>query len=664
MASNLLPESRRIGMQTLTLLLLVLVSHCLGLVASAADTPIASFEIRPSLTNGVAGSVPAVVTFDATKSISRTWSTQDWYGIQHFRWSFGDGAAINTRQPSITHTFLWPGDFHVVLTVWNNKGLTNSTSATCRVVGQDGFPHRIFHVKTNGSDLTGNGSFGAPWNTIAKAVGSVGAGDYVAVHQGRYSEYVDVNRNVATETDRISVIGYGAMCGGVKIRHPNWTWDGFDMNYSPGDAADAVVYVMRDADNTWILNNYIHDTPLSIYGVEALSPGVTGPLDGALNGKVVNNIFSNVGHIVVQLFNGSNWLIHANQAYDTWGEGDFVRPMGVNHIVSDNYCSNLNNRATGGHADFFQIPEPGAVYVRDIIIENNLVVGLTNLTVRSGAITCLKAAGANPVIASAPIFNDTHNHMTLWLSESKTFWRITNVISSTMVEVHSSNAISSAETFYLEPDDAAVAQMASAHFGHLNYTNIVFRNNVFWRVRGTCSDSIDGLKFYNNLFYDTPRAGGNVTAGGGVNGSSYGTEFFNNIFYNVSSVVASSGWYYNATDSGNPGSNTTVYADYNAVYPSKQAGPPNDIFHWAAINSSGPLELNGFNGVNPRFVDPANGGFRLSADSPLLNAGRDLSSSFRKDILGRTRTGWSIGPFETGSSSGVLSSPTNLRVVE
>jgi hypothetical protein len=63
--------------------------------------------------------------------------------------------------------------------------------------------------------------------------------------------------------------------------------------------------------------------------------------------------------------------------------------------------------------------------------------------------------------------------------------------------------------------DGAMGQIESGAFADpTRYTNVVFRNNIFKNVRGPFSDSVDGMKFYNNLFYRSPRDGGNVTAGG------------------------------------------------------------------------------------------------------------------------------------------------------
>jgi len=524
--------------------------------------------VRPWDTPEDIGDVPAVASFDATESISGTWSDTNYIGAFSFVWTFSDGSVVTSRWPTNSHTFLTAGTHSVKLTVSNTDGESASVTNWYRV-GSGTPAVDIWHVKTSGNDTTGDGSFATPYLTIAKAVSVVAGGDYIAVHPGTFAAYTDVNRNVAGASTRITIVGYGATHAGFKIRYPYWTIDGFTLNYSPTDAADAAIYLYNAADDTWVLNNTIRDTPESIYGVELLSPGSFGALDGVLNVKVFNNTFTNVGHICVNAFNSSNLLVDANIAINTWGEGDFVRPMGVNATVSRNYCTNLNNGATGGHADFLQFPQPGSYqFIKDILVERNWVSGGTNG----------------------------------------------------------------------DDGDGAIAQMASDAFGSVNYSNVVFRNNVFDRVRGTCSDSIDGLKFYNNLFYDTPRDGGNATSGGGVNGSSYGTLLFNNIFFNVTSPVDTAGWYYNDQDSGNPGSNTTVNADFNLVYPTKQQAPPDNAFRWAVTGT----EANGINGTDPSFANAAGKDFRLTTSI----AGTNLSGAFTTDFFGMTRSAWTLGPFE------------------
>jgi hypothetical protein len=116
------------------------------------------------------------------------------------------------------------------------------------------------------------------------------------------------------------------------------------------------------------------------------------------------------------------------------------------------------------------------------------------------------------------------------------------------------------------------------------------------------SDSIDGLKMYNNLFYKSPRAAGNVSTGGGANGSSWGTIWNGNIFFESGGGTANnSGWYYNGTD-GAQATNTTVTADYNFVCGTNGAAKLVALLRiprlsWGAEPTT--VEANGINGGEP-----------------------------------------------------------------
>jgi hypothetical protein len=64
---------------------------------------------------------------------------------------------------------------------------------------------------------------------------------------------------------------------------------------------------------------------------------------------------------------------------------------------------------------------------------------------------------------------------------------------------------------------------------------------------------------------------------------------------------------------------------------------------------TGYSEANGINGgytPSQIFVDPENGDFRLTANSPARGAGTNLSAYFTTDITGRARSSWDIGAYE------------------
>lgn len=550
----------------------------LSITASYAASPVASFTSLTG-TPGNLGDVPCTVTFTATNSISGTVSLTNYFGIHYFTWNFGDGSTVVTRNPYQEHTFLWPGSFDVTLTVQNNYTNTATTNRVYVVNAQSSYPGTVYHVKTNGLDSAA-GTFAAPWLTLSKAVATVIDGDFVAVHPGRYEEFNDFNRNVAAATNRITFIGYGASTRGAQFRHSNYTYDGFDIT-SATAVVNGAIYVFPACDNFIVRNCKIHDTPMDLDGVYVSNQGATTPDAGALHGTIFNNIFTNVGSVNIAINQGSNWVVRANQAYDSWTEGDFVRPLGDGHVIEDNFCWNLNNGDTGGHADFFQVPLNSS-HVRNITIQRNIVVG----------------------------------NLANWNDDG----------------------------------DAQICQIASGVQGQTTHTNLVWRNNIFYYVRGQANLSIDGAKFYNNLFYLSPRAPTQLSTYGGNNGSGYGTEWYNNIFFACSDgQTASRGWYYNGTGVGS--TNTTVFANYNFVCGTngalKQVAPPDNAFRWAVTGQ----EANGINGGLPLFVDVPHLDFRLQTNSTLAGAGTVISG-FTTDINGLTRSApWDMGPFAVSGSS-------------
>ena len=75
------------------------------------DPPVAKFIANP-----VKGTAPLDVVFDASPSYDPDGS------ITLYRWSFGDGTELSTSNPSISHRFTSPGEYRVVLTVYDTAG--------------------------------------------------------------------------------------------------------------------------------------------------------------------------------------------------------------------------------------------------------------------------------------------------------------------------------------------------------------------------------------------------------------------------------------------------------------------------------------------------------------------------------------------------------------
>ena len=55
----------------------------------------------------------------------------------------------------------------------------------------DGAPNHVYHIRTTGSDSTGDGSYANAWASLAGAQGTATAGDLILFHQGTYTSYTN-----------------------------------------------------------------------------------------------------------------------------------------------------------------------------------------------------------------------------------------------------------------------------------------------------------------------------------------------------------------------------------------------------------------------------------------------------------------------------------------
>jgi len=620
--------------------------------------------VRPWTTPEAMGEVPLEILSDASESISGDWFTNSFKGIKQFRWTWGDGASDLRPMQSKTnsHVFLRDGSFTVALTTENFAGNTASAEREYRILPVDSYTGDIWHVTQNGNDTTGTGASGAPYRTISKAHSVAADGDKIAVWGGatpgaagtfNFAEDLDMNRNVATTS--IAIHGFGAQTDRFRVRHSNWTIWGFDIDNTAGSQGG--IYVFQASDGGNFVNNKFHDIAAGGLAGGFYGAGTAGnPMDNSLNVKIIGNYFTNVMEPQIQIWGGSNWLVSATYAEDSKGEGDFIRPRGANHTIQDFYVENMNNGFSGGHPDIIQLDnQSGSGYwFKDILVQRGWAAGIPFRHLDSGAVTLTKTTNDPSVLSSAPFFAsymaEERMGMTIQFDHDANSGTaditltITNYVSSTEVEVDSDWGQSTPVAFEVVDDDAQIAQIETGAFAdQTSYTNMVIKNVVFQDIRATINDSNDGLKLSHVTAYKTPRVSPNITTGGGIRGSSWGTRYTNNIFFQINSndVSASSGWYYRSTGTGNPGSNTTTYANHNLVYPAKTSGD------WTENGN----EANGINGSDPLFVDAPNLLLMLATNSPAYGAGANLSGNsgleaVTDDFWGETRTVWSIGAFE------------------
>jgi hypothetical protein len=149
--------------------------------------------------------------------------------------------------------------------------------------------------------------------------------------------------------------------------------------------------------------------------------------------------------------------------------------------------------------------------------------------------------------------------------------------------------------------------------------NIIFRNNIFYRVGMMSQDhgeNLTNLKIYNNIFdevgymyymYGTQRSYSTYAISFGPN--STGVEVKNNVFLNCSDTPSSA--YQGCYSTTNP-SGLTASNNYCAgsEYSMKAA------YHFN--------EFTGINGGDPKFVNETSQDYRLLNSSPLIDAGVDV----------------------------------------
>ena len=89
-------------------------------------SPVANFTWEPEVPR-----INEVMTFNATASYDLDGNITSYY------WDFGDEINATVYEPMVNHTYTTIGDFMVTLTVTDDDGATNSTSATLTVSGRD-----------------------------------------------------------------------------------------------------------------------------------------------------------------------------------------------------------------------------------------------------------------------------------------------------------------------------------------------------------------------------------------------------------------------------------------------------------------------------------------------------------------------------------------------
>lgn len=220
-----------------------------------------------------------------------------------------------------------------------------------------------YYVATTGSDLTGDGSLGTPWESINHALNNVPDGSTILVQPGLYHGQVRLDRQFNQGVVVRSAVPYQ-----VKLRHTgsrvvvafygqNITLEGFDIAHDP--------------DNTAALVIQVQDLLGSV-------PGVGDGSDPVVSHILFRNniIHDSTNNDLLKINNGARYItVEGNMFFNQQGTDEHIDVNSVvDVIVQDNVFFN-HFQNNGNNTSSFMV-------IKDSNGGNDGVVGAEGVTVR------------------------------------------------------------------------------------------------------------------------------------------------------------------------------------------------------------------------------------------------------------------------------------------
>jgi hypothetical protein len=234
----------------------------------------------------------------------------------------------------------------------------------------------VYYVSTTGSD-SNDGSINSPWLTIQKAANMAQAGDTILVKTGNYDERVALPSGKsgtpsapitfrAEPRRTVNMKGFkGATNDYIRI-------EGFNITHNAGGWLGGGIWL--DGNYWEIIDNYFYDVAGS-----AIQP--TWQSGKTTNYVVLRNNHMyrcNKGFIVT----GTGWLVENNEVerliyYSE--DADYSRFFGDNHVIKGNYFhGTIASEVGSSHVDAFQSFNNNGSWARNIVFENNIVLGMVH----------------------------------------------------------------------------------------------------------------------------------------------------------------------------------------------------------------------------------------------------------------------------------------------